>query len=240
VAATLVKDPAFYSQWPYAQPSDILPFIKSQAREGDAMAVLAAMQTFGDYYPTYFLHEEKAKILARLVKEAKPTRAVELGTFLGYSAIWTAMSLPLQGTLTCVEFEPKHAAVARELVRYAGFGEVVEILEGEGAQRIPDLKERMAPGEVASFVFFDHCKPCYLPDLQAMEDAGLIGTGTTVVADNVLYPGAPDFLEWVDTSMGRYKTDLIPADFEYDQVWKKDWVRPRDALSHSVYVADVS
>ena len=103
--------------------------------------------------------------------------------------------------------------------------------------RIPDLKERM---EVASFVFLDHCKPCYLPDLQAMEDTGLIGKGTTVVADNVLYPGAPDFLKWVDTSVGRYKTDLIPADFEYDQVWKKDWVRPKDAMSHSVYVGNVA
>lgn len=82
-------------------------------------------------------------------------------------------------------------------------------------------------------VFLDHCKECYLPDLIAMEQAGLVGKGTVVVADNVVYPGAPGFLEYVDTSRGRYVTELLDAMFEYDQVWKKDWVPQRDALSFS-------
>ena len=44
-----------------------------------------------------------------------------------------------------------------------------------------------------------------------MEAAGLVGDGTVIVADNVIYPGAPDFLEYVDTSRGRYKTTLLEA-----------------------------
>jgi len=89
---------------------------------------------------------------------------------------------------------------------------------------------------VADMIFMDHCKECYLPDLKLMEAAGLVGDGTVIVADNVIYPGAPDFLEYVDTSRGRYRTTLLEAAFEYDQVWKKDWVPQRDALSYSVYV----
>ena len=76
----------------------------------------------------YKLGDEKGRILAGLVKERQPRRSVEIGTFLGYSAIWTASNLPRGATLTCVEFEPRHAAVARELVRFAGFANTVEIL----------------------------------------------------------------------------------------------------------------
>jgi hypothetical protein len=32
-------------------------------------------------------------------------------------------------------------------------------------------------------------KPCYLPDLLAAEALGLVGHGTVVAADNVVYPG---------------------------------------------------
>ena len=34
----------------------------------------------------------------------------------------------------------------------------------------------------------------------------------------MIYPGAPDFLDYVDTSRGRYETTLLEAAFEYDQV----------------------
>ena len=52
------------------------------------------MDTFGQYYPMYKLGDEKGRILARLVRERAPRRSVEVGTFLGYSAIWTATNLP--------------------------------------------------------------------------------------------------------------------------------------------------
>ena len=87
--AKFVKDPSFYARWSYAQPSDIIPYVRAVARGGDAEGVLAAMDVFGEYY-LYKLGDEKGRILARLVRERAPRRSVEVGTFLGYSAIWTA------------------------------------------------------------------------------------------------------------------------------------------------------
>ena len=95
------------------------------------------------------------------------------------------------------------------------------------------MVERLGAGNAADMVFFDHCKECYLPDLKRFEEAGLIQPGTVVVADNVVYPGAPDFLDYEDTARGAYVTELLDAPFEYDQVWKKDWVPQKDALSFS-------
>ena len=43
---------------------------------------------------------------------------------------------------------------------------------------------------------------CYLPDLVAMERLGLVAPGSLVLADNVLIPGAPDFLAHVGASTG--------------------------------------
>lgn len=166
--ATFVKDPSFYGQWSYAQPSDIIPFIHASTSEGDAVGVLRAMDTFGEYYPMYKLGDEKGQILARLVRDRAPKHSVEVGTFLGYSAIWTALNLPPGSNLICVEFEPRHVEVARALTAYAGVSDRVQILQGAGAERIPDLVNLIGRGTPADMIFLDHCKECYLPDLRAM------------------------------------------------------------------------
>ena len=61
-----------------------------------------------------------------------------------------------------------------------------------------------------------------------------------MIADNVVYPGAPGYLEYVDTAAKRYETRLIDAMFEYDQVWKKDWKgTPKDASAFGATVTVV-
>lgn len=227
------KDPSFYARWQYAQPSDIVPFVLATATAGDPQSVLTAMDEFGRYYPMYKLGDEKGAMLAKLVRDRNPIRCVEVGTFLGYSAIWTALQLSPGASLICVEFEQRHVDVARRLIDFAGVSDVVTILQGSGQDRVPDVVSKLGRNTPADFVFFDHCKQCYLPDLVLFENAGLIKANTVVVADNVVYPGAPDFLEYVATSAGRYETTLLDAQFEYDQVWNKDWVPQRDALSFS-------
>lgn len=77
-------------------------------------------------------------------------------------------------------------------MEWAGLSSQVEVLVGEGGKRVMDVKAMV--GGAADLIFLDHCKPCYLPDLIAMEEAGLVAKGTVVVADNVVYPGAPDYL----------------------------------------------
>jgi catechol O-methyltransferase len=43
-------------------------------------------------------------------------------------------------------------------------------------------------------VFIDHAQHMFLPDLKLMEQHSLIASGTVLVTDNVIYPGAPDYL----------------------------------------------
>lgn len=56
------------------------------------------------------LGPEKGAILEGIVKERDPQTVVELGTFLGYSAIRTARSLSSGARLVCVEGNAEYAA----------------------------------------------------------------------------------------------------------------------------------
>ena len=62
--------------------------------------------------------------------------------------------------------------------------------------------------------------------------------GTTQVADNVIYPGTPEYLQYVDTAAGRYATRLYSAQFEMEEVWREGWEKNKeDAMSYSLRLA---
>ena len=56
--------------------------------------------------------------------------ALELGSYIGYSAIFTARSLPPGGKLYGIENDPKFVRIAREMIHHAGLGEKAEIIQG--------------------------------------------------------------------------------------------------------------
>ena len=66
-----------------------------------------------------------ALILAKVVQEAAPKTALELGTFLGYSAVVTAQNMPSDGKLITIEANPKSVEVARKIINRAGFADKV-------------------------------------------------------------------------------------------------------------------
>ena len=55
----------------------------------------------------------EGRLLFLLMKLAGAKKVVEVGTLVGYSAIHMARALPAGGRLWSVEYEPKHAEVAR-------------------------------------------------------------------------------------------------------------------------------
>lgn len=65
-------------------------------------------------------------ILESLVSEINPTTALELGTYCGYSAIRIANKLGPNAKLYTLEFNPHYAAVAREIIAWAGVEDKVK------------------------------------------------------------------------------------------------------------------
>lgn len=46
--------------------------------------------------------------------------------------------------------------------------------------------------------FIDHDKSLYMPDAKRILESGTLRDGSLLIADNVLFPGAPDYLEFLD------------------------------------------
>lgn len=121
-------------------------------------------------------------MLARLVGAA---RAIELGTFTGYSAICIARGLAPGGVLVACELDPERAETARANFAAAGVGERIEIRVGP-AQATLDaiLGEGAEPFDLA---FIDADKTGYPGYYESCLE--LLRPGGLIVLDNVLRDG---------------------------------------------------
>ncbi|XP_078524056.1 catechol O-methyltransferase-like isoform X2 [Lissotriton helveticus] len=111
-----------------------------------------------------------------------------------------------------------------ELGAYCGYS-AVQFVEGPSNEVIPQLKKKYEV-DTFDFVFIDHFKDAYTSDTQLLETCGLLKKGSVLVADNVIWPGAPEFLEYVRTS-GRYDCTNYPSHVEYS--------KNEDALEKAVF-----
>jgi predicted O-methyltransferase YrrM len=122
-------------------------------------------------------------ILARMIGAR---RHIEIGTLGGYSTIWLARALPANGKLITLEYEPKHADVARANFAAAGLSDKIDLRLGRAIETLPQLEgEGAGPFD---FVFIDADKPS-TPDYFAWS-LKLTRPGGVIVVDNVIRKGA--------------------------------------------------
>ena len=203
---------SFYSQYPYKVPKDILPYITAcEIKDGNAKGAIEALETFSLYYPMYKLSKEKVVILTNEIKKIQPKNVLEIGTFFGYSALNMASLLPDGSRLTCIEANIENADVARAILD-KGLGpstkarQNVRIVDGISSKVLNDNSRPL--GDMPfDFVFLDHDKDCYLSDLKSLESKGMLSENCVIVADNVIFPGAPGYLEYV-SGKGTAKKDF--------------------------------
>ncbi|KAK7678871.1 hypothetical protein QCA50_018174 [Cerrena zonata] len=131
----------------------------------------------------------KGKMITDIIEKEKPKTLVEIGGYIGYSAI----------------FE-KFADIARKLIDLAGLSHKVRIIVGKAHHNLVSFESELTrkTGDYVSvdFVFIDHWWVQYVPDFRVLESLNLIRPGTVIVADNIWNPppGAPDYLRYVKGS----------------------------------------
>ena len=97
---------SFYAEWSYSKPSDVVPYVERFAARGDPASVLRAYDDFGASVSQLrkFLRRRKGEAYGDELAAIDPTTVIEIGTFLGYSAIATAMRFARdEARLLCVE-----------------------------------------------------------------------------------------------------------------------------------------
>ena len=135
--------------------------------------------------PQIAVSPPQGKLLMLLAKALGARRILEIGTLAAYSTIWLARALPADGRLITLEFEPKHAEVARANLKRAGLDDKVEVRVGRAIDNLPKLQEEGAGP--FDFIFIDADKPSYPEYLEwAIK---LSRPGTIIIGDNVVRDG---------------------------------------------------
>jgi predicted O-methyltransferase YrrM len=121
-----------------------------------------------------------------LARVQKARTILEIGTLGGYSTIWLARALPVDGHLITVEAEPKHAKIAQANIVRAGLANVVELRLGKASDILPQLAaERRGPFDV---IFIDADKESN--SLYFAWALKLSRRGSLIIVDNVVRNGA--------------------------------------------------
>jgi len=128
----------------------------------------------------------QGKLLNLLARMVGATRVLEIGTLGGYSTIWLARAVGESGRVVTLEYEPKHAAVARENLDRAGVGSRVDIRIGAALDTLPGVEaDGMGPFDL---VFIDADK---VNNSNYVRWAlRLSRPGAVIVVDNVVRGGA--------------------------------------------------
>lgn len=146
--------------------------------------------------------DDKGRIVSDLIAEVKPQVMVELGGYIGYSALLFGDAVRKAGgkKYFSLERNPEFGAVIMSLVDLAGLSDVVKVVIGSSADSIKRLHTQGSLAHI-DLMFLDHYKPAYTTDLKLCEHLNLITPGTVLAADNVIKPGNPPYLEYVRSSV---------------------------------------
>jgi len=149
------------------------PVLEELARETQKVGPLALMQ----------VAPEQGAFLTLLTRLVGARRAIEVGTFTGYSSICIARGLPADGHLLCCDVSDEWTSVARRFWEKAGVADRIELRIAPAAETLRALPETAD----VDLAFIDADKPGY--PVYYEEILKRLRPGGVILADNVLWMG---------------------------------------------------
>jgi caffeoyl-CoA O-methyltransferase len=149
----------------------------------DLLAETAALAERGQVPPTFQIAQEQGTFMTLLTRALGVRRAVEIGTFTGFSALCVARGLPEDGRLTCLDLSEEYTAVARRYWERAGVADRIELRLGDAHEAL-----RALPAEPTFDLAFIDAEKTGYPDYVDQLYPRMTGNGV-VLLDNTLYDG---------------------------------------------------
>jgi caffeoyl-CoA O-methyltransferase len=181
----------------------------------DLVAETAALADRGEAPATFQIAVEQGVLLQLLTRALGVRRAIEIGTFTGFSALCIARGLPEDGSLLCLDRSAEWTAVARRYWERAGVADRVELRLGEALENL-----RALPADpVLDLAFVDADKtgyPAYVEELHPrMRPDGVVLLDNTLRGGRVLDPQTDDDRAVVALNAAlaadpRWETVLLP------------------------------
>lgn len=151
--------------------------------EDDALRAARESAAAADM-PPIEVSAQHGRLLSLLARMSNAKRVLEIGTLAGYSTINLARGVGPGGRVVTLEFEPRHAEVARQNFERAGVADRIEIIVGAALDTLPRLAER---GETFDMFFIDADKENNVAYVEWAVELG--HPGSVIVVDNIARMG---------------------------------------------------
>ena len=189
-----------------------LDYVFSNAEKNNPKSILQTIDNFVLESGQFLMNvgPEKGEILRDHLLKSKPNNVIELGTFIGYSAVLISSTIGEKSKLTSIDSDSHSIEIAKELINFAGLDDKVNLMHGSAEEIIPELNFN------ADFVFIDHANKKYLSDLKLLETEEIILKNCTVFADNVgiFKDEMAEYFDHVRNS-GKYQSQNFSSKLEY-------------------------
>lgn len=129
---------------------------------------------------------EQGPFTALLIQVLGAKNCLEIGTFTGYSALWTAAALPPDGNLICCDVSEEYTAVARKYWEKAGLDGKIDLRIGPALDTLQSLLAGGWAG-LMDYAFIDADKSNYDAYYEAC--LNLVRPGGVIAIDNTLWDG---------------------------------------------------
>lgn len=172
---TLNLDDRLYA---YLQATSLRePELLQRLRTETAQLPMARMQ----------ISPEQGQFMALLAELIGAKKAIEVGTFTGYSSLAVMLAMGSEGRMVCCDVSDEYTRIARRYWQEAGVAERITL---KLAPALETLDALLANGEAGSvdFAFIDADKASY--DAYYERCLQLLRPGGLIALDNVLWGGA--------------------------------------------------
>lgn len=152
--------------------------------------------------------DDQAVLMEVLARSIGARRAIEIGTFTGYSALAVARGMGPEGRLLCCDVSAEWTAIAREFWQRAGVSDRIELRLGPALDTLRSL-----PAEDRfDLAFVDADKTSYLAYYEALVPR--LRAGGLLLADNTLQGGRVADVSAADESVLAIRAfnDRVTAD----------------------------
>jgi caffeoyl-CoA O-methyltransferase len=163
--------------------SDVSAYVRKWVGEGDSLFAWVydksiEMQPYG----VHPIDPATGRFLELLARMRKPKRVLEIGSGVGYSALWLLKGMDWAGRLDAIEHERETVEVLKDVLRKAGHAKRVRIHHGEALRILRDLR---GPFDLVFIDADKHDYPTYLDHAMRLTRKGGI-----ILAHNMFWGGS--------------------------------------------------
>ena len=149
--------------------------------ESQLLRELTREVNVGMLHPHMLSGHIQGRLLSMIVSMMNARRVLELGTYVGYSAICMAEGLPADGKITTIDIDDEIEDIARGYIARSPHADKIEFLICDALEYLKTCNEQF------DLVFIDANKRHYIAYFEAVFDK--VRPGGIILADNTLWGG---------------------------------------------------